>query len=344
MAGDKLIFWFDEIGQQHNDFVGKKGANLGEMVKLGMPVAPGFAISLDFCRRFLAETGTNEMMSECLAGFGKISDFARCQEASDGIRSLLEQQEMPRYLKQDICSFYRALCEKAGISDVPVSIRSSGPTSRPGMFDTQLNIKGEREVIRAVKEVWSSAFSPRALWYRITHDIPVDGDILGVVTQKFLNARSAGIAFSADPVTGDTSVIEVDAAWGLGEGVVGGTVPVDRFRLNKTTLEIQEKTIADKRVHITATEKGIEHKEVPVEKRSIPCVSEEELEDLAGLAKFLEQQLDSPQDIEWAIGPSIEGPSSERICLFQTRPVKFGPQKALSPVERLADILAARFK
>ena len=117
---------------------------------------------------------------------------------------------------------------------------------------------------------------------------------------------------------------------------------ISRFVLNKKTLEVRHKTVVNKTAYFTATEEGIGSREAAPEKRLIPCLSENELNEIGTLAKFLEQQLSCPQDIEWAIDPDQD--SAEGICLFQTRPVKFEGQKDRSQVERLADILAERFK
>jgi len=340
MNKNKLIFWFEEIGQAYNDMVGKKGANLGEMFKLGVPVAPGFVISLEACQRFMTETGADEQISKFIASKGKVSKIDECDKASRVIRSMVEEKEIPGYMREEICEYYDELCEKAGIAEAPVSTRSGAPTSRPGMFDTYLNVRGKEQLLKRVREVWSSAFTNRAMWYRLTHDIPIRGDMLGVTVQKFVNAKAAGITFTADPVTCDNSIIVVEANWGLGEGVVSGKMRVDRFVLNKETLRVQETAIADKAAHIIATEEGVETKEVPVEKRSVACISEEELREVARFAKFLEQRLGCPQDVEWAIDPDL--PSGENIFLFQTRPVKLREQKAQSPLDRLLDIMVKR--
>jgi pyruvate, water dikinase len=156
--------------------------------------------------------------------------------------------------------------------------------------------------------------------------------------------------FGADPVTGDTSRIVVEATWGLGEGAVGGKVQVDLFVLDKATLEVRERTVADKLIHIAAAEGGVKEKRVPHESRLIPCISDEALKELGKVEKFLEERLSAPQDIEWALDPDLD--STKNIRLFQTRPVKLPGAKApLSPgqniqssAERLLDIFAERLK
>jgi pyruvate,water dikinase len=341
MGKNTSVFWFEEIGQEHNDVVGKKGANLGQMCRLNMPVAPGFAIPTDAYRTFMAETGVGEKISKYIASLGNILEITQCEDASKVIRSMVEEKEMPSGTREDICSCYDALSERVQITDVPVSVRSGAPTSRPGLFETYINVRGKEEVLQQVKKVWSSAFTARAMWYRLAHDIPVDGDVLGVVVQKLVNARSAGIAFTADPVTGDRSRMIVEASWGLGEGVVSDRVQVDGFVINKETLEVIEKAIGNKRACIACgKEGGIEEKGIPVDKQLVQCLSEQELKEIARLSKVLEECLGQPQDIEWAIDPDLPFPNN--IYFFQTRPEKFAKQKAQTPIDRLLDIMAKR--
>jgi len=340
MEEAKLVYWFEELDKDFNDLVGKKGANLGEMTKMGLPVVPGYVVSVESYRRFMAETGVGEQISKYIDSLGKIDKIDKCEEASKVIRSMIEEQVMPGYLEEKIGSYYDTLCQKTGIPDVAVSTRSGGPTSRPGMFDTYLNVNGKEQVLQHVKKVWSSAFTGRAMWYRLQHDIPVDGDVLGVVVMKLVNARSAGITFTADPVTGDRTRIIVDASWGLGEGVVGGKVVVDRFVINKENLEVVEKAIGKKTFTIATGEQGIVDKPVPPEQQEIPCLTDDELRAIAKLGKSLDERLGQPQDIEWAIDPDLPFPNN--LFVFQTRPAKFATEKASTALDRLADIMAKR--
>jgi len=340
MEEAKLVYWFEELGKESSDLVGKKGANLGEMTKMALPVVPGYVVSIESYRRFMAETGVGEQISKYIDSLGKIDNIDKCEAASKVIRSMIEEQAMPEYLGEKIGSYYDALCQKTGIPDVAVSTRSGGPVSRPGMFDTYLNVSGKEQVIQHVKKVWSSAFTGRAMWYRLQHDVPVDGDVLGVVVMKLVNARSAGITFTADPVTGDRTRIIVDASWGLGEGVVSGKVDVDRFVIDKETLEVVEKAIGKKTFSVATVKEGVEDTPVPPEKQEVSCLSNDELREIAKLGKSLEERLGQPQDIEWAIDPDLTFPNN--LFVFQTRPEKFATEKASTAIDRLADIMAKR--
>ena len=193
MGSSKLIFWFEELGREYDDIVGKKCANLGVMTQMGMPVPPGFAISIDAYRRFIEETGGAGEISRYIYGLDKLKYIGQFEEVSRTVHTMIENRKIPNSIKEEINSYYQALCGQVGTVNVPVSVRSSGPVSRPGMFDTYLNVRGEEEVLDKIKRVWSSAFSARAIAYRVSKGIPVDGDMLGVAVQKLVDACCSGI-------------------------------------------------------------------------------------------------------------------------------------------------------
>lgn len=344
MGPSKLILWFEEIGQEHNNIVGKKCANLGEMVRMGFPVPPGFAICIDMYKQFIEETKTADEISHYVMGLGELKGLriAQCDEISQKICCMIEGKPIPKRLERMIASYYEELSKSVGISDVPVSVRSAGTESRPGMFETYLNVKGKKEVLDKVKKVWASAFSARAIAFRANKGIPVDFDMLGVGVPKMINARSAGIGFTIDPVSGDSSRIVIEANWGLGEGVVSGVESVDRFVVDKQNLEIVERAVGKKLRHVVNRKGGAKWADVPVEMQSIPCIADEEIKEIARLAKSLEERLGKPQDMEWAIDPDFSFP--QNIFLLQTRPAKVAVKKPESASEQLADRLVSSFK
>ncbi|MCL0089768.1 PEP/pyruvate-binding domain-containing protein [Dehalococcoidia bacterium] len=337
MGSERLIFWFEEVGAGHSDVVGRKCANLSVMSQMGMPVPPGFAISIDAYRRFIKETGVAEEIAGYVSSLGELKTLGQLEEVSRVICSLIESKEIPMGQREDICLHYGALCIRAGIPSVPVSVRSSGPMSRPGMFDTYLNVRCKEEVLEKVKRVWSSAFSTRAIAYRISKGIPVDGDMLGVAVQKLVDTRCAGIGFTVDPVTGESSNIIIEANWGLGEGVAGGAATVDRFVIDKETLEIRDRMIGNKTVQIVSKGEGVMREEVPPDMQSIPCIDDQQVKEIAKLAKILEDRLGQPQDLEWCIDSNL--PLPESIFLLQTRTAKIAVQKPQTATDHIIDAM-----
>ncbi len=343
MGSDKLIFWFEEIGKEHNDRVGKKCANLGVMRQMGLPVPPGFAISIDLYRRFVRETGAIEKISRYVRGLGELKGqgIKVFEEMSQTIQGIIEDKEIPPEIKGWISSYYSDLCKKVEIPDVAVSVRSAGTESRPGMFETYLNVQGTDEVLDKVKKVWASAYTTRAIAFRVKKDLSIIGDELGVAVPKMVNACSAGIGFTVDPVTGDTSKVVIECNWGLGEGVVSGVENVDRFAVDKESLEITERMVGKKIKQVLNRGKGVAWEEVPLDKQSLPSLSDGEIKEVAKLAKTLEERLGCPQDIEWAV--DFDFPFPQNIFLLQTRPAKVAVSKFGSPTDRIIDLIAKKF-
>jgi pyruvate,water dikinase len=343
MSIEKLIFRFEELGQEHNNLVGKKSANLGEMTRMGLPVPPGFAISIATYRKFAEETGAADEISHYVSNLNELKgqNVAIFDELSQNIRGIIENKEVPQYIKRMVGSCYEELCNKVGISDVAVSVRSSGTESRPGMFETYLNVIGIKEVVSKIKKVWTSAYTSRAIAFRVNKDMPITGDELGVAVSKMVNARSSGICFTVNPITGDTSKIIIDANWGLGEGVVSGSESADRFMVDKKTFAILDTDIGKKAKQVIINKGKAEWDDVPMEKQSIPCLSKNETIAIAKLAISLEERLSEPQDIEWAIDTDFTPPND--VFLLQTRPAKVAAQKPESVTDRMIDLIAKRF-
>jgi len=343
MSSGKLIFRFEELGQEHNNLVGKKCANLGEMTRMGLSVPPGFAISIAMYRKFAEEPGVAEEISRYVSGLGELKgqNIAVFDELSQNIRGMIEGKEVPEDIRKMVGSYYEELGNKVGIPDVAVSVRSSGTESRPGMFETYLNVIGIEDVLDKMKKVWASAYTTRAIAFRVNKDILVMGDELGVAVSKMVNARSSGIGFTVDPVTGDASKIIIDANWGLGEGVVSGAESVDRFVVDKEDFAILDTYIGKKAKQVINKERGVDWGDVPLGKQSIPCLSNDEIVAVAKLAILLEARLGKPQDMEWAIDADLPPPNN--VFLLQTRPAKVAAKKPKSVTDRMIDLIAKRF-
>ena len=336
----KWILWFEELGQEFNDQVGKKCANLGEMTKMGLRVPPGFALSLEAYKDFMSLTGADRQIREYLDNvdhnFEKIQHF---NEASDELRRIVESKDMPREMKEGVLSHYQGLCQRCKVEEMAVSTRSAGAASHPGQYETHLNVRGDLDVIEKIKKVWSSTFNPRSLSARKQAGAPLELDPIGVAVLKMVNARAAGVLFTADPNTGDTSRMIVEANWGLGESVVGGEAVPDVYILDKASLEIIDRKLGSKSRHITFKEVGVAEEDTPTEKSCTFCLSDEEVKEVGRLGKILESHFHAPQDAEWAIDQDLHFPES--VILLQTRPEVIVQQK--KPVDQVIDLMLTRF-
>ena len=344
MNSEKFTFWFEELSKEHNNIVGKKCANLGEMIRLELPVPPGFALSIDTYRKFIRETGAEQEISGYIEGIGDLKGggITLFEEISQRIQGIIEGKDIPQEIEDAISSYYEELSEKVGIPDMAVSVRSAGTESRPGMFETYLNVIGVDDILEKVKKVWASAYTTRAVAFRINTDIPVISDELGIAIPKMVNARASGIAFTADPVRGDDSKIILEANWGLGEGVVSGAESVDGFVVNKEDLKIIKRQVGNKVKCVARTEKGAEWAEVPENIRNMPCISDEEILEISRIAKTVEKKLKCAQDMEWAIDQDL--PFPENIFWLQTRPAKVRAKKPQSTTDQIIDLIAKRYQ
>jgi pyruvate,water dikinase len=334
------IFRFEELGQGKNNLVGKKCANLGEMTNLGLRVPPGFALTLDAYLDFMSLSGAGKEIEKYLDavehGFDSIQQF---NEASAALRRIVESKGLPQKMKEVVLSHYRELCQKCNAKDVAVSTRSAGAASHPGQYETYLNVLGESDLIEKIIKVWASTFNPRSLSARKRAGVSLKSDPIGVAVVKMVNARSAGVLFTADPNTGDRSKMIIEANWGLGESVVGGEAMPDVYILEKESLEVIDKKMGTKGKYITFQSVGVVEEDTPAEMKGTFCLSDEEAKEIARAGKTLEAHFGVPQDTEWAIDRDLPLPDS--VILLQTRAEVIAQQK--KPVDQVIDLMLSRF-
>lgn len=332
---ERYIFWIEELGQEHCEIVGKKCGNLGEMAKIGLLVPPGFALSVEAYKDFMIQTNARREVQNYLSQWsGDIETIEQFNHASRDIRQIVESKEMPETMKDTILSFYDGLCRRCDCI-VAVSTRSAGPMSHPGQYETYLNVKGKADLLEKIKKVWASSFNPRSLAFRKRKALPLEDDPIGVAVLKMVDARAAGVVFTADPNTGDTSRMIMEANWGLGESVVSGELLPDVYVLKKDTLEILEKKLGKKSKYVTCKELGVAEEECPADLSGAFCLRDEEAKEIGKLGILLENHFGVPQDVEWAIERDLELPKS--IILLQTRPAVIARKK--SPVDQVVDLM-----
>ncbi|MCJ7791762.1 MAG: PEP/pyruvate-binding domain-containing protein [Dehalococcoidia bacterium] len=337
---ERYIYWLEELGQEFSPLVGKKCANLGEIARIRLPCPPGFAISVEAYEYFMNETGALQEIKDYLVQFKDgLKTIDQFDEASREIRRIVEGKALPEKLRGEIISCYNDLCEKCEVTEVPVSTRSAGLVSHPGQYETYLNVKGKSELLEKVKKVWSSTFNPRSLSFRTQKELSLESDPIGVAVVKMVNARTAGVLFTADPNTGDTSKMIIEANWGLGESVVGGEVTPDSYILDKESLEVVKRALGQKTRHVCFSETGVTEEETPADKCSAFCLSDEEIKEIGKLGKILEKHFSAPQDVEWAVDKNL--PFPQCIILLQSRPVVISSRR--SPVDQVVDYMLRQF-
>jgi len=327
-----MIMWLDQISKADVPLVGGKGASLGELSQAGKQVPPGFSITVNAYRSFATSSGICKRLNELTVGGVEISE----EKIKHIIDPYIQKSMLPSVVEKAVRDAYLLLCSRVG-NEVLVAVRSSatmedsGSTSFAGQHETFLNVLGVEAVLAKTLLCWGSMFSPHALHYRNANEISLEEDAMAVVVQKMVNAKSAGVAFTVDPVSGDRDSVVIDAAWGLGEGVVGGFVTPDHFVVDKKTLEIKERWISPKTSEFARDSVSGEtvQREVAKEKQMTPSLTVMEVKAIAQNAISIEQHYGQPQDIEWAFDQDLSFPKN--LLILQSRPVTvWGKVKSLA--------------
>jgi len=342
VRSDAIVVWLEDVRKGDIQLVGGKCANLGELTAKGVTVPPGFAVTADAFRRFLEETKIGEVIQKTLTNGEGPRDPKQYEEASEEIRKIIESAPMPSDIASEVRSAYRDLERKTGNSQVKVAVRSSATSedlpdaSFAGQQDTYLNVKGEDALVHYVQKCWSSLYTPRAIFYREEKGFPHEKVLISVGVQKMVDSEVSGVIFTLDPVNGDPSKIIIESSWGLGEALVAGVVRPDRFIVDKGTLQIVHKEIVPKMVeHVPNNETGLTmEREVSAERRNAASLGDEQVVELARLARDIEDHYQTPQDVEFAVERSKSG---HKVYVVQTRPETFWarmktPLEGRSPV------------
>ena len=307
------VLWLHEISQADMALVGGKAANLGELIRAGLPVPPGFVLTTEAYRQFLRENTPDSELA-CLAGMLSSDDAGARTSAQEAIRSLVLAGSFSPSLLAGLAAAYEQLGRP------PVAVRSSATAedqpnaSFAGQQDTYLNIEGLAELSDAVRRCWASLWNERAATYRRRQEVEQDGMAIAVVVQQLVPALSAGVLFTANPLNGRRDQMVVNASWGLGESVVGGDVTPDQWVLDHGTRSVLQSRLAAKKVMTVRAPGGTTVQSVPEDWCERPTLTTAELMALASLGRQAAAHFGRPQDIEWAR-------TADGFQLLQARPV-----------------------
>ncbi|MBP1232166.1 pyruvate,water dikinase [Arthrobacter sp. PvP102] len=322
---------FSEVGREDVATAGGKGAGLGELVRAGAPVPPGFLIN----------TGAYELFVRDNQLAGRIQEYAALpaaatsrdyEEASGQIRALFVAGTMPEAVAAETRDAYRRLGSVAGTGPGPgtetaVAVRSSATAedlasaSFAGQQDTYLNVRGAEALLDAVINCWGSLWTSRAMAYRAREGIRPDQVRLAVVVQHMVAADAAGVMFTANPASGRRDQIVLAAAWGLGESVVSGAVSTDDVVVEAATGKVVSRRTADKAVMTAYADRGTREEPVPESRRHQPVLDDAAAATLAGYGTRIARHFGSPQDIEWAR-------AGGEFFILQSRPITALPEPA----------------
>ncbi len=330
------VLGFEQISKASLPVVGGKNASLGEMLKAGIRVPPGFAITTDSYLEFIAAAGIADEIQDVLSRVNS-DDISSLDHASARIQTLITNAPMPASIAGAIEANYCRLCDQCDIDNLPVAVRSSATAedlpnaSFAGQQDTYLWVKGLGPVIQLAQKCWASLFTARAIGYRIKMNFPHDQVLISVGVQKMVNSRTSGVMFTLDPLNGDPSRIVVEGSWGFGEAIVSGAVTPDKFVVDKVCYEVTERTISAKTIEsVYKPEEGVAHSDVEPSRQAVPCMNDHELMELVRVAKRIEDHYGCPMDIEWAIDRDLAFP--ENVFIVQSRPETVWSQRPKEPL------------
>ncbi len=331
---DENVRWFEEIGASDVGQVGGKNASLGEMIRSlkesGVRVPEGFATTAHAYRLFLADNGLEVPMREQLERLKNAS--ASLQETGQALRGMLLDSEFPAPVAEAIIASYRELCRRTGQPEIAVAVRSSATAedlpeaSFAGQQETFLNVRGERALLHACRRCYASLFTDRAISYRETKGFDHMQVALSAGVQRMVRSDLAGsgVMFSIDTESGFPGVVVIDAAWGLGETVVQGSVIPDKHIVFKAplddprTMPIVEKKLGSKEKKLIYALGGSGRTRLASTSRSERqsfVLDDAEVLQLARWAVLIERHYGRPMDMEWA----KDGETGE-LAIVQARP------------------------
>jgi pyruvate, water dikinase len=340
-----FVRWLDGYDPAERARLGGKNAGLGELLAAGLPVPPGFAVTVDAYHTARAHPELRRAVTGLL-GEVDLGDPAALEELSAAIRRHIEAVPLDDGVAADVRSAYQRLCDRCGADAVPVAVRSSATSedlpdaSFAGEHDTYLWVRGADDVLAHLTRCWSSLFTARAIAYRRERGYDHDVVAMSVGVQKMVRPTASGVAFTLNPRDGDRSQVAVESAWGFGEGIVSGEVTPDSFLVDKVLGEIVHRTISDKAVEYRlGAGDRVERVEVAADRRTAPSLTDDQVKAVARLARRAERHYRCPQDVEWALDADL--PDDRAITLLQARPETVWSRKPRTPLTGGGDQLSS---
>jgi pyruvate,water dikinase len=314
--------------------VGGKGASLGELTRAGVAVPPGFVVTVDAFAAAMAAIDPSGALRAELSALDA-ADLTGIAAAAARLRALVTAAPLPDDVYAAIAVGYAELGRSDSASEIlmntDVAVRSSATVedseeaSFAGLQDTYLGVVGIPSVHDHVCRCWASLYNDESVVYRRRLRLPEAGVSMAVVVQRMVAPRAAGVMFTRSPVTGDRSVVAIEATWGLGSALVSGDVTPDAFIISKVTGEITTRRVSPKiKVHsYRSNGPGVTVEQTPSSLRDGPSLTDDEIRALAAIGRRVEAHYGAAQDIEWALldgGAHDAAPAAERIVLLQSRP------------------------
>lgn len=319
----QFLLWFEQLEREDVAIVGGKSSSLGEMTaKVDVPVPYGFATTAHAYRYFFEKSGLDNEVRELVGELTDVENSALLRDVCARIRQAILDKEMPQDLQDAIAAAYEELGKKMNIDQPYVAVRSSATAedlpdaSFAGQQDTYLNVQGAETIIAKVKECYASCFTDRAVYYREKQGFDHLDVALSAAVQMMVFSKAAGVMFTVNVATGDDQNILMEAAWGLGEYVVQGTVTPDNYTVCKKTHKILEKNVNGQDVKLVRKAGGdCEEQMVALDEQNMQKLTDEQIIELAGYAKKIEEHYGCYMDMEWGVDER-----DGKLWILQARP------------------------
>ncbi len=303
---------FRDLGKEDVGIAGGKGASLGEMTKAGIPVPEGFVVLSDSFEKFIEETGLNV---EIDAALDKVNheEIHTVEEASETIKALILEAEMPKEIEMEIERYFKKLKCKFVAVRSSATAEDSSSAAWAGQLESYLNTT-ENEFLENVKKCWASLFTPRAIFYRFEKGLHKEKVSVAVVVQKMINSEKSGIVFSVHPVTQDRNQLIIEAGFGLGEAIVSGQITPDSYVVDKESWEILDINVNEQSKGLYRNSKGGNEWRELGEKGKEQVLNGKEIVKLGKLIVKIEKHYGFPVDVEFAM-------ENKKTYIVQSRPI-----------------------
>lgn len=341
MSKPKFVRFFNELTIKDVPSVGGKNASLGEMYqrlsKVGVLVPNGFATTAEAYRQYLDDSGVKAEIKKILASLNT-KDVNDLTKKAKQVRDLIIATPMPKELEANITSSYQKLCSSYKKKNLAVAVRSSATAedlpdaSFAGQQETFLNIKGDKELLLAVRKCIASLFTARAISYRVDKGFDHFKIALSVGVQKMIHSQASGVMFSIDTESGFKDVVLVSSIYGLGENIVQGAVNPDEFVYFKPTGAIISKKIGNKQlkmIYSSDPKNPVKNIKVSGLDQDKPSITDAQAKQLAKWAMLIEEHYKKPMDMEWALDEA-----DKKLYIIQARPETVQSLRNLNIVEQ----------
>jgi len=302
-----------ELNKSNSDIAGGKGASLGEMTQVDIPVPSGFVILSKTFENFLIETDLNVEIDAILDSVNH-KEMHTVENASEKIQALILDAKIPDDISKEIKRFFKKLDSKYVAVRSSATAEDSASAAWAGQLDSFLNTTKEN-LLENIKKCWASLFTPRAIFYRFEKDLHKQKISVAVVVQKMIESEISGIAFSVHPVTQDKNQLIIEAGFGLGEAIVSGQITPDSYVVEKEPRNILDINVnTQSKGFYRSTKGGNEWKDIIEPKASSQVLSKEQILELSDLVLKIENHYGFPCDIEWAF-------EKGKFYIVQSRPI-----------------------